>query len=78
MFTVYTKDNCTYCDQAKQLLTSKGIPYIAIKVGEGISREELLAKIPSARTMPQIVKSDDTSSLYIGGFMELKKHLRAA
>lgn len=78
MFTVYTKENCTYCDQAKQLLTNKGIPYIAIKLGEGISREELLAKIPNARTMPQIMKSDESSSIYIGGYLELKKHLHTA
>lgn len=78
MFTIYTKDNCTYCDQAKQLLTSKGIPYNAIKLGEGITREELLAKIPSARTMPQIIKSDATSSIHIGGYVELKKYLHAA
>lgn len=78
MFTVYTKDNCTFCDQAKQLLTSQGIPYIAINLGEGITREELLAKIPSARTMPQIIKTTDNSSVVIGGYVELKKYLHAA
>ncbi len=78
MFTLYTKDNCTFCDQAKQRLTSKGIPYEQKHLGVDISREELLAKIPTARTMPQIIKSDDTSSIYIGGFTELKKYLHAA
>ena len=74
MFTVYTKDNCGYCDAAKQLLTSKGIPFQAVKLGEGISREELLAKIPTARTMPQILKDGEL----IGGFAELRKELLAA
>jgi len=78
MFTVYTKDNCTFCDQAKQLLTNKGIPYIAINLGEGITREELLAKIPTARTMPQIIKSTENSSVLIGGYTELKRHLHVA
>lgn len=77
MFTVYTKDNCQFCDMAKQLLTQRAEPFIAVKLGEGISREELLIKIPTARTMPQIIKSDDTSSVYIGGYNELKAHLHA-
>ena len=78
MFTVYTKDNCTFCDQAKQLLTSKGIPYVAKHLGIDITREELLQRIPNARTMPQIIKSDATTSVHIGGFAELKKYLHAA
>ena len=40
-----------------------------------ISRDELLAKIPSARTMPQIFKQSNTAAIHIGGFAELKKHL---
>jgi glutaredoxin len=71
MYTVYTKDNCTFCDQAKALLSSKGLAFESIKLGEGISRDELLAKIPTARTMPQIMK-DGT---LIGGFQELRKEL---
>ena len=73
MFTVYTKDNCTFCDQAKSLLSQKGIPFRAVKLGEDISREELLAKIPMARTMPQILQDDKP----IGGFRELRQLLAA-
>lgn len=73
MYIVYTKDNCTYCDQAKNLLKEKGIDFQAIKLGEGITRDELLAKIPTAKSMPQILKGDQL----IGGFMELKLALSA-
>jgi len=72
MYTVYTKDNCTYCDQAKSLLQSKGISYNVKKLGEDITRDELLALIPTARTMPQILKDGQL----IGGFMELRKTLQ--
>lgn len=71
MFTIYTKDNCTYCDQAKNLLRAKGIPFETLKLGEDVSREELLAKIPTARTMPQILKDDKL----VGGYTELKQML---
>jgi glutaredoxin len=77
MFTIYTKDDCTYCEQAKALLTSRGLPFTTVKLGEQITREELLQKFPTARTMPQILKEDQHSALHIGGYAELKKHLHA-
>lgn len=74
MYIVYTKDNCTFCEQAKSLLEQKGLPYQTKKLGQDISRDELLAKIPTARTMPQILKDDRL----VGGFVELRKELLAA
>jgi glutaredoxin len=71
MYTIYTKDDCTFCDQAKALLTSKGLPFQAVKLGEGITRDELISLIPTARTMPQVLKDGNL----IGGFMELRKSL---
>jgi glutaredoxin len=85
-FTVYSKPNCTYCDQAKALLEAKGVPYQVVNLDVGqpkddgavyISRDELLAKIPTARTMPQILKQDANSAMYIGSYQELKSHLHA-
>ena len=73
MYTIYTKDNCTYCDQAKNLLTQKGINFEALKLGVDITRDELLEKIPTARTMPQIMMGDRL----VGGFTELKNELAA-
>lgn len=73
MYIVYTKDNCTFCDQAKSLLESKGIPFETKKLGKDITREELIAKIPTARTMPQILKDNQP----IGGFTELRQLLAA-
>lgn len=71
MYIIYTKDNCTYCDQAKSLLESKGIPFETKKLGKDITRDELIARIPSARTMPQIMLGDKL----IGGFNELRNAL---
>lgn len=73
MLTLYTKENCPSCDQAKTLLTQKGIEFRTLKLGADITREELLAKIPTARTMPQIMLGDQV----IGGVNELKKMLAA-
>jgi glutaredoxin 3 len=80
MYTIYGKPNCTYCEQAKALLESKNLPfeYIHLDVGQPkvygvayISRDELLSRIPGARTMPQVLQNNEL----IGGFRELQQRL---
>jgi len=68
---VWSKYNCPYCDQAKALLTQRGIKYEERKIGDGYSREELLEAVPDARTVPQIFINNQL----IGGFTELRRHL---
>ena len=69
---VWSTYNCPYCDQAKALLTQRGIKYEERKIGDGYSREELLEAVPNARTVPQVFLDGNL----IGGFTELKKHLQ--
>jgi glutaredoxin 3 len=68
---VWSKYHCPYCDQAKALLGQRDIKFEERKIGDGYTKEELLAAIPTARTVPQIVIDD----VVIGGFTELKAHL---
>ena len=68
---VWSKYHCPYCDQAKELLTQKGITFEERKIGDGWTKEELLEAIPTARTVPQIILEGEL----IGGFTELKKKL---
>ena len=66
---VWSKDACQYCTMAKALLESRGIPFEERKIGyDGWDRDQLLASIPTAKTMPQIVVNGDA----IGGYTELK------
>jgi glutaredoxin 3 len=68
---VWSKDNCTFCVQAKNLLETKGIEYEERKIGENYTIEDLLKVVPTARTVPQIFLGEE----YVGGFTELKKKL---
>lgn len=68
---VWSKYHCPYCDQAKALLTQKGIQFEERKIGDGFTKEELLEAVPTARSVPQIFIDDQ----HIGGFTELKTHL---
>ena len=85
-YTVYSKPNCGFCDQAKSLLASKGLQFDVINLDVGqpkeegqkyISRDDLLAKVPTARTMPQIFMEDESPAIHIGGFQELKRTLHS-
>lgn len=68
---VWSKYHCPFCEQAKALLTQRGISFQEKKIGDGYSKEELLEAVPTARTVPQIFIDDQL----IGGFTELKAHL---
>ena len=68
---VWSKYQCPYCEQAKQLLAQRGIDYEERKIGDGFTKEDLLEAVPGARTVPQIFLDDKL----IGGFTELKQHL---
>ena len=67
---VWSKYHCPYCDQAKALLTQKGIEFEEKKIGDGFTKEDLLEAVPTARAVPQIFLGEQL----IGGFTELKQH----
>lgn len=71
---VWSKDNCPYCVQAKNLLSQKGIEYIEHKIGDGTwTKEHLLEAVPDARTVPQIFLDGE----HVGGFTELRARFLA-
>lgn len=75
---IYSKVHCPYCTRAKALLNKLDITYEEHIIGEPGSRvleenqswatrEELLAKAPDAKTVPQIWVDGE----HIGGYTEL-------
>ena len=68
---VWSKYHCPYCDQAKALLSSKGIQFEEKKIGDGYTKEELLEAVPTARSVPQIFLDGEL----VGGFTELRQKL---
>ena len=66
--TIYTKFGCGYCMRAKHLLDTKGAVYTEhdITMG-GPKRDEMLARAPDARTVPQIFIGDT----HVGGSDDL-------
>jgi glutaredoxin 3 len=65
--TVYTKNLCSFCSAAKQLIKSKNFPFDEVNM-EG--DQELMIKImkqSGQRTVPQIFVGD----VSVGGYREL-------
>jgi glutaredoxin len=81
---IYSKDYCPFCTKAKTLLNQLDIPYdehIIMPNGPDgreltswqsfATREELLAKAPNAKTVPQVW----LDGVLIGGYTDLAAHL---
>jgi glutaredoxin len=66
---IYSKDECSFCDKARELLRSQGKFFIEYKLERDFSRETIKALYPSAKTFPVIT----IDSRYIGGYNELSK-----
>jgi glutaredoxin len=68
---IWSKYECPYCDKAKSLLKLRRIEFEERKIGDGWSKEELLAEVPTAKSVPQIILDGQL----IGGYKELEEHL---
>jgi glutaredoxin len=67
MITVYSKNQCPFCDRAKALLESKGISFNVINIEEQPEHRETLVDL-GLRSVPQIFKD---GVLLPGGYQGL-------
>lgn len=64
---IYTKDNCPYCVQAKNLFTNKGQQYTEMKIGVDLTREDFMGLFPDVKTVPFIIIDGEK----VGGYDKL-------
>lgn len=67
MYTIYTKTTCSFCIEAKKLLTEKKLSYLEKNIEDVQYKTELLTLVPNAKTVPQIFLDDK----HIGGYTSL-------
>jgi glutaredoxin 3 len=70
MITVYSKNNCPFCVQAKNLLKLKGVEFEEVKIDENNEAREFVLT-EGHRTVPQLYK--DGKLLVEGGYQGLAK-----
>jgi glutaredoxin len=74
MYTIYTKDNCSWCVKAKELMDHLGIQYTEYKLGVDYTREELREKMGVNESFPLTVPQIFVYSRRIGGFEEFAEY----
>ena len=66
--TVYSKDNCIWCDRAKNLLNSVNFEFDEIDLSNDEERQEFYKRVgEGVSTVPQIYKDN----IRIGGYPNL-------
>ena len=69
---IYTRNNCVWCDRAKNLLEINNLEYEEVDLSDDVLRENFYKKFNnSIKTMPQIFIDDNR----IGGFEALVDYL---
>jgi len=69
---IYTRNNCVWCDRAKNLLKINNLDYEEIDLSDDVLRENFYKKFNnSIKTMPQIFIDNNR----IGGFEALVDYL---
>lgn len=70
MLTVYSKNHCPFCDQAKALLKKKNIAFEEVKIDESTDARQFIIEA-GHRTVPQIYKGNQ---LFVeGGYTGLAR-----
>lgn len=64
---IFSKPDCTYCNQAKNLLNSKGYSFTEFVIGQDVTREEFMESFPNVKTVPYIIVGNN----HIGGYKQL-------
>ncbi len=82
---IWSKTFCPYCDEAKRILGELNIPYQEYIISPGydeeplkanqqyVTKAELLQKLPSAKTVPQIW----IDGAHIGGCTDLQAQVKS-
>ena len=77
MYTIYSKPNCSFCMQAKQLLEMEQLPFEYKQLGTHYSLQEFMALAPDTKSFPQIFFVDKNGNKdLVGGYSELVEHLK--
>ena len=71
--TVYTKKNCNFCDQIKQVLNLKNVAYEEKVLNTDFSAVDFIESFGKGATFPQIVHEDHK----VGGCIQTIKYLKS-
>jgi glutaredoxin len=71
MITIYGKDNCHWCQEAKKIAEQYDLKYEYKNTGFTYNRDEMFERYPEVKTVPQIWWDER----HIGGYSEFVKEI---
>ena len=72
MYTIYSKQNCSFCMQAKQLLEMEQLQFEYLTLGTHYNLDVLMTLAPNAKSFPQVFKD----GVLVGGYSDLVEYLK--
>ena len=76
MYTIYSKPNCGWCLQTRDLLEDNKLEFEYLQLGTHYNLDELMTLAPNAKSFPQIFVVDENGNKdLIGGFSDLVEYL---
>ena len=75
--TIYGKDGCVNCERARMLCQIQSLAHQVFKLDLDYSADELHSRLGQpVRSLPQIFLHEGADAVHIGGYEELRAHLR--
>jgi glutaredoxin len=71
-YTIYTKDNCSFCTRVKELMKICSLEYTELKLDQDFFVEEFKEKFENYKTFPVVLLGDTV----IGGAIDFVAHLK--
>jgi len=71
-FTIYSKEDCPYCQKVKTVLELTGSKFVVYTLGEDFTREQFYAEFGEGSTFPQVLCDEKK----LGGAVDTIKFLR--
>ena len=72
MYTIYSKPNCGWCLQTRDLLEDNKLEFEYLQLGTHYNLDELMTLAPNTKSFPQVFKD----GVLIGGFNNLVEYLK--
>ena len=71
-FTIFSKDDCPYCDKVKQVLDLTRSKYVVYTLGKQFEKDAFYGEFGEGSTFPQVV----VDGKKLGGSVETVKFLK--
>jgi glutaredoxin len=71
-FTVYSKNNCPYCEKIKSVMAAYNFDHVIYTLDEDFTRQQFIDEFGQGSTFPQVILNEER----LGGCVDTVKYLR--